>query len=101
MFAMEESTAEMRRSIYHLISNQGSLLEMPALEGIVQLCMLPYFQRGWIQQEVDMPRTLMFMLCLKTIGAEVFTTGMYFHLVYFTKSDEKVSSPAILAIPLA
>lgn len=99
--AMEESTTKMRRSVYDLISGQGSPLELPAIEGMIQLCMLPYFQRGWIQQEVAMPRTLVFKWGAKTIGAEIFAAGITFHLIYLAKTMTGLLQPSIVAIPLA
>jgi len=101
IIAMEESTAEMRRSVYDLILDQGSLLELPAIEGMIQLCMLPYFQRGWIQQEVAIPRTLMLKWGGKTIRAEVLEAGINFHLVYVAKSMRTLMTPSIFAMPLA
>ncbi|RYP50593.1 hypothetical protein DL768_003918 [Monosporascus sp. mg162] len=101
MIAMEESTAEMRRSVYDLISNQGSLLELPAIEGMIQLYMLPYFQRGWIQQEVAIPRTLVLKWGDKTIRAEVFAAGINFYIIYVAKSVPTLITPSIFAMPLA
>jgi hypothetical protein len=101
MIAVEESTVEMRRSVYDLISDQGSLLELPAIEGMIQLCLLPYFQRGWIQQEVAIPRTLILKWGGKTTCAEVFAAGINFHFVYVSKSVRTLMTPSIFAMPLA
>lgn len=97
--AMDEPTAEMRRSVYDLISNQGSPLELPAIEGMVQLCMLPYFRRGWIQQEVAIPPILVLKWGGKTIHAEVFAAGITFHLVYISNTISTLTTPENFMMP--
>ncbi|KAK0651147.1 heterokaryon incompatibility protein-domain-containing protein [Cercophora newfieldiana] len=78
--------AQTREAVDDLILKQGSFLEHPALDGMIQLAMLPYFKRGWIQQEIAIPPTLKFQWGSKTLDPDRFAAGVWFHHIWTTRS---------------
>ena len=83
---MDPTISQLRRSVQRLIATQVDLQELPALEGIAQLLMLPYFERGWIQQEIALPRKLMFKWGGRVLAAETFAAAIWFHHIWSMRS---------------
>jgi hypothetical protein len=89
----------LREDVDALIKTQGSLIQHPALEGMIELCSLPYFTRGWIQQEIAMPKTLIFQWGSQTIHANIFTAAIQFHLIFINRRLVDEFRPIIMADP--
>ena len=79
---LNQDTAAMRTAIYELAAQQGEWRFLPATEGIIELCQLDYFKRGWIQQEIAIPTSLTFKWGSKTIDADILRASVVFHIVY-------------------
>ncbi|KAM7206575.1 Heterokaryon incompatibility protein (HET) domain containing protein [Naviculisporaceae sp. PSN 640] len=99
ILSVTPSVLEVRRLVLEIISEQGSLLELPALEGMVELAMLPYFRRGWIQQEVAIPTNLRLQWGAKTIGPDHFTAGVWLHQIWINSSVSSLVTAEIYGDP--
>ena len=91
----------LRAEVDALIQAQGSLLNHPALKGMVELCKLPYFTRGWIQQEIAMPQKLILRWGQQTIHADDFTAAINFHLIFMNRRLERELRPILMQDPTA
>lgn len=94
-----DMAAETRRGVIDLISSQGDLLAHPARQGMMQLSMLPYFTRGWIQQEIAIPPKLRFQWGSKSIDVDTFAAGVWFQSIWILKSISSLMTPAVYSQP--
>ncbi|KAK4455416.1 heterokaryon incompatibility protein-domain-containing protein [Podospora aff. communis PSN243] len=97
ILSIEPTASQTRGALIDLIAAQGNLLKHPALEGMVQLTMLPYFKRGWIQQEIAIPQNLILHWGSKTIGPDIFAAGVWFHHIWIVRSISSLTTPAVYA----
>jgi len=80
----DKSMAAMKAAVHDLIREQGDFFSLPALDGMAELCLQAFFTRGWIQQEVAIPKKLMLKWGGTTIDASLFAAAIIFQLVYAT-----------------
>lgn len=86
ILSIPPAALQLPKSLQDMISEQGNLWELPALQGMLQLVMLPYFSRGWIQQEVALPSNLKLQWGHKTISSDHFAAGVLFYHIWTLKS---------------
>jgi hypothetical protein len=97
---IDENTRRMRRAVRIMAAEQGDFLSHPAQEGMLQLAQLPYFTRGWIQQEVAIPRVLTFQWGENTIDADIFAEGITFHIMYSLTNLHKLKDVMPTSLPV-
>ncbi|KAF9499148.1 HET-domain-containing protein, partial [Pleurotus eryngii] len=81
-----EPTSSMEALIRKLALRHGEYVLPLRLERLA-FFERPYFERGWVKQEVAIPSRLIFQCGRKTISADVFDAAMNFYFTHFQIAD--------------
>lgn len=93
------SLAILRTNVSRLVHEQGNVVEFPALEGMMQLATSPYFGRGWIQQEIALPKHLVFRWGGREIDSSLFEAALQLYRVWVFRSLSMMLTPFNFGVP--
>lgn len=69
---IDVESATCRTKLRDWITRKGNILDLPYLDAILELCRLQYFVRGWIREEIALPKTLLLKWGNAHIDADTF-----------------------------
>lgn len=88
---LDDATRAMRDGVHRLIIEQGDFFAFKPHDGLVQLCQLQYFKRGWIHQEVAIPKKLMLKCGDISLDSDTFAAGINFYLIFILVSVHRIN----------
>ncbi|RYO83248.1 hypothetical protein DL766_010171 [Monosporascus sp. MC13-8B] len=83
-----ETVRNMKEKLYKLLDAEGNWHELEVLSYLDEFFGAPYFERGWIKQEVALPSSVLFKSGTHTIDGDVLYAGIRFHELHWQRTSK-------------
>ncbi|KAH6955752.1 heterokaryon incompatibility protein-domain-containing protein [Ilyonectria sp. MPI-CAGE-AT-0026] len=98
LVTVPESARGMKERIAEMIETEGEWHRLEVLDELQEFFDMEYFKRGWIKQEVTLPRNLVFRCRNHAIDGDVLYAALRFHTLHWQHASKM--SREILKTPM-